>query len=690
MLAHQGEPDPDRSLTSPALPLPTDVSSVARDERATLGGPFWKNALHILAVFNFALSYPLLNRVADRTWFFVAERAGAIDLVVLALTFCLVMPGVLIALEALAGLISERVRNLLHAGLLMVLLVAGLLLIVIDLETSVHPILIVLAVILAGAAATLLYLRTQAIQMFVTFLSIGIVIVPINFLFLSDASSVVFPGESPHVPPVEVSAETPLVMVVYDELPLVSLLDDRNQIDPDRYPNFASLADDAYWFRNATTVSQSTMQSVPAMLTGTYPRPDTMPTFHDYPGNLFTMLGGSHQMQVNEPVTQLCPDHLCGTPDKSFQERVSIWKAGSTLTQLPSAVTAIERDQLDIDFNESIEPTDRPTLYYHHSMLPHWPWVYLPSGATYEFDEMPTGVQNDRRWVKDEWLTTQAYQRHLVQLMYTDRLLGGLLDQLRKSDLYDDALIIVVADHGITFTPDVHFREAAEDTIEDISPVPLLIKRPHQTDGVVSDQNVQTIDILPTIADVLEIEHDWDLDGFSVFDNSRPDSASKIIVDTSSGERIEMTPDSERLKQLVRQKLALFAPEPGVEGLFKIGPYAELVGQNVEHLAIGDEPSVQVVLDSPGRYEDLERDAAIIPALITGHVPSSDDIDEPIHLAIAVNGTVHAVTRTYVDRGDVKFTALLPEIAFQEGTNEVEVLVVSGSESDPEISRAAR
>jgi hypothetical protein len=55
--------------------------------------------------------------------------------------------------------------------------------------------------------------------------------------------------------------------------------------------------------------------------------------------------------------------------------------------------------------------------------------------------------------------------------------------------------------------------------------VPLFVKLPGQRDAVVSDKNVELIDIAPTLAEILGFELPWVTDGSSVFDkktSSRP------------------------------------------------------------------------------------------------------------------------------------------------------------------------
>ena len=62
--------------------------------------------------------------------------------------------------------------------------------------------------------------------------------------------------------------------------------------------------------------------------------------------------------------------------------------------------------------------------------------------------------------------------------------------------------------------------------------------------------------------------------------------------------------------------------------------------------------------------------------LITGRL---DGAPAGIALALAVNGRVAAVARSYAYGGDVRFSALIPESALRAGANAVEVYAVSAA-----------
>ena len=95
----------------------------------------------------------------------------------------------------------------------------------------------------------------------------------------------------------------PVVMLILDELPLVSLLGPDGRIDAARFPHFAELAAGSTWYRNATGVSGWTPYALPAMLTGRYPATGAAPHYSQHPDNLFTAFGGLYDIRAEESIT---------------------------------------------------------------------------------------------------------------------------------------------------------------------------------------------------------------------------------------------------------------------------------------------------------------------------------------------------------------------------------------------------
>ena len=171
-------------------------------------------------------------------------------------------------------------------------------------------------------------------------------------------------------------------------------------------------------------------------------------------------------------------------------------------------------------------PDSRPTAHVLHLLLPHTPWHYLPSGVRYEAPEdLPTGGA--------AWWPYLARQRHLLQLGYADRLLGETLDALRASGAYDESLVVVTADHGVTFARDSvgrgmgHLRLSPTEVLW----VPTFVKAPGQRTGEVDDRNWQHVDLVPTIADLAGLHVPWRMDGVSARGPRRTGS-DKTFYDT--------------------------------------------------------------------------------------------------------------------------------------------------------------
>ena len=106
-------------------------------------------------------------------------------------------------------------------------------------------------------------------------------------------------------------------------------------------------------------------------------------------------------------------------------------------------------------FIDAFDASKGPALYFLHLMLPHQPWRRYPDGSIYQ-DYDPLGAtlpkaDQEARFTWAPWVATVTEQRHLLQLQYTDQVLGSIVQGLRDAGLYDESVIVVVSDHGASF-----------------------------------------------------------------------------------------------------------------------------------------------------------------------------------------------------------------------------------------------
>jgi len=113
---------------------------------------------------------------------------------------------------------------------------------------------------------------------------------------------------------------------------------------------------------------------------------------------------------------------------------------------------------------------------------------------------------------------SQIYKDHLYdgEIAYADSALANFLAYLKRHGWYDNAIIVVVGDHG------EGLGEHGEDThgiflYDATTHVPLIIKLPHNADaGRVIQTQVRTTDLLPTVLDLLAAPVSAKFDGESL------------------------------------------------------------------------------------------------------------------------------------------------------------------------------
>ena len=485
-------------------------------------------------------------------------------------------------------------------------------------------------------------------------------------------------------------AKPPIVFVVFDALPESMLMKPGGQLDAERFPGFAELAAHSTWYRNATTVHDSTIKSIPAMLDGRWPSNVRRPVVADHPVNLFTLLRGSYRVWADEQGTQLCPRSVCA----QTRARLLYLLRGQREQRFDAALKQIGGPSGD----------KRPGLWFLHVLLPHEPLRFLPSGKVYERGADPEPGLDGNESFDDEFLTHQAEQRHLLQVEYTDRLVRRLIARLRASGLWDNAMIVVTADHGMSFRvkgrPAEPYRageigwrrDLTKHNAHDVAFVPLFVKQPGQAEARVDDSWVRTLDILPTLLRQAQVGSVPRAVAGRALGESRSTPAELQFVTNRVG-MVELDPQSllRRREAAIEQRALRFGTGANVERLFAIGPNAGLIGRPVRSL-----PVARVVQRARAsfwagrRFIDVDLHGRRVPANVLGRL--GWDGGKARELALAVNGRIAAVGRTFrpIGVGKLNFSLLVPESVFRQGFNDLRLYEVIEGTRLTELGRSPR
>lgn len=680
------------------------------------------DALHVFVLTSFAVAQPMYDRLGTKSDFLVDQDVSPATAGMLVLLLSFGFPAVIVLFEITLARWKRRFQDICQAIIVFVFLVLLALPVSSRIVFLPSPLMLCLS-LAAGGLGVFYYFDNRRVRALVTWAAPGILIFPAVFLAqFSSATATLGPSasRSPEWNP------APVVLLVFDEFCGLTLMNPDREIDADRFPNFAALARQSTWFRNAATVHPYTVQAVPALLSGMHPRSLLTPGPTDRPQNLFNVLtkAGGYELVAFEPVSRLTPRILTANgqqPSAPWRQtlflvdilgRVFLFHVTPAdyhdrLPMIPRAwfgwhdsrvIDPAQRrghfaygwndrrsDQFQ-HFLNCLDGSPQPTLYFGHFLLPHVPWCYLPSGHQYTEDSANWDLMcldNDQTTEKespsDDLAVIQDQQRYLLQLMYVDRLLGQLMSRLSETGDLDRCLLIVTADHGVTFRANQPRRELAPGNQDDILSIPLFIKRPQQTQGEISDRFVQSVDILPTIADVLGLSLQLPTDGWSVFDTSH--SARTQLKVTSQNKSTNVDPailENSQTPAVLRER---FGNGSDLEAMFRIGPRPELVGRTVQSLNQTHDSCVEINLL---RYGDVVGDSpdSLRPCHYEGTVLTPSLVQEPMILAVAINGTIRAVTRTHKQPSGLwdRWSVLVPESSFHPGQNEVQFFVVTVSD----------
>ena len=677
--------------------------------------PVILDAIHIFGLSGIAIAYPIFLFLRTNPAYLVVNEVPASQLRSIILFVSVLGPVAIVFANLVVRSISTRVYSVSHMVSVAGLVGLGFLPLFSRFES-----LPVWFIFLLCAVVTVLFMREYWTNPFIhwclcVLLPIAIWL-PIQFANDVNIRQILNPEtvEDISLQPAGDDPLPPIVMIVYDEFPLIDLLDADGEIDAKRFPNFGALRDQSVWYANATTVHDQTLKSVPSMLTGRYPEEGTiLPLPENYPESLFNLLRGYYDLHTFEPVTNLsdtfaAPEgagitHLLmvvsdlaifytrsllpePAADNWLPLENGIW--GGFLERMPERRKEDSKRTMSQwlrDKNGSDEILHRwastkkyiaemgthsaSTFHFFHVTIPHHPYDYLPSGQRYTFEISPD-VDN----VHTVRLKREA---HILQAGLADTMLGEFRAELERLGRWDDALVVLVADHGEGYSAEANNRILTPENLGYIGFIPLFIKYPGQESGERDDTNVQTIDIAPTVLDALKLQNLPDMDGRSLVDkNAAIPDVKTFISHSGNGYRVEKDSYTIRREAARMETKSFFALDDLLSDLFNYGPGTQYLGKSFESL----KPVAlryQVGVFDLKKFETVNLEAKRRPHLIKGQILNAADLDlGNCVVVVCVNGTARAVTRPFLSKiGQPSFHKVLPEGIFK-ASNEIELLLL--------------
>ncbi len=657
---------------------------------------------------------PILDIYGKNPEVFVANRSSTWEIVVFALVVVAVVPLLAWAVLAVAGAVGGRAPDIAYTALIGLLSVATGFVI----SRQVLPDNTWGAVGLAVVVAAVVFWMVRTIETVFVIAAVAIPVLMVMFLGTSATARLIWSEPEENESSVSIANPHHIVMLQLDEMPLASIMDSDWTINERLFPNFARLADEGTWYRNALSDSIATTQSVPAILSGVKGETGQSPSYVDHPDNLFTLVGDEYEMHVIEWVAELCPEETCpdyagrsparfsnllkdvgvvyghlilpGTVRESLPSIDNAWKgflgqednpegAGVEIEGLPVPPSDKREDWVDWvqRLINGIDSDAPPTLSYAHLRSPHVPWVINPSGTQYQRSEDYTeveGVGGDGRWGVDPEPPILGLQRQLNQIGFLDTMIGRLLDRLVETETWDDTMVIVIADHGASFVPGEHRRWPYENNRDDLYRVPLFIKYPGQQSGETVDLPVFGVDVLPTIVDVLDIDTDWSFDGESLLtlDIERPHVPVRWCCNAEG-----VSSDLSILFDQVERNHGWIQDQTSWLGVAGIGPNAALVGSSTNDLEIHSDEAFRWSLDLGTDLVEVDRTTGLVQTLITGRVETPEGAGDD--LLIVLNDVVAGVaylSRDHVNGGTI--IGLVAEELVRDGANDVDLLISNG------------
>jgi hypothetical protein len=340
------------------------------------------------------------------------------------------------------------------------------------------------------------------------------------------------------------------------------------------------------------------------------------------------------------------------------------------------------KDQFDVGVLSQVDAVESavkivteatsPRVQVVHALLPHAPWRITPD---LRVDELSSTISTQNP--DDEEVVRDTYQTFLYQVGAADRVMQNVIKDLKSSGKWDSTMLVVTADHGISFIPASPQRNTDFtdfDQVADVYRIPTFVKYPNQKTGIASDCAITNLDLLPTIIDVTQTKSSWTFAGKSLAQNC-PTGRTRNIV-SATGEKAELAGGFEEVRERSAHYAQIVSNVGPIRKVAAVGESASLIGTRIgEHVA--DSRVANWTVKQKRLFQNVSGErGATIPGMITGEITVSQPLEQGTEGLVVVDGIAAGVIGELSSaRSSVNFAAVLDYTLLTPGPHTVELFV---------------
>ncbi len=207
---------------------------------------------------------------------------------------------------------------------------------------------------------------------------------------------------------------------------------------------------------------------------------------------------------------------------QGFSEYYESWRAGARGSS----------GQAADDFRKALNsgPPGRPFMVFVNLIAPHSP--YNSSRQFRDSFVTRPGIDVDSNMWRQYYTGRRSFSEdefeHLnelydAEILYTDHLVGQMIDELVARDLWDDTVFMVTSDHGENIGDHAHVDHVFT-LFETTTEIPLIVHQPELfRAGHVESAAVQLTDVFPTVLEIAGVDAgDFPSQGYSLLGEAAP------------------------------------------------------------------------------------------------------------------------------------------------------------------------